>query len=247
MCWVAYLKPITPHSTLPVWIPIRMSTLNPVASRTNLMEDIFRESCSVSVRNFDCRWSAQKTFNLWTDMICMFSWEYSREMRFNFDVFTSFPLMMFICIHVKCMDDRFKFPWCTLSFTIISLVAHATPMAGTVNYCKTLSSSFTFGMHWRRSGLPHSGETMHTNTYSRSLYKWFCRVLLELFVAQCIIALKVLWKAFKRFSICANILRRRVHCMHFCVPSFRINSTNFTRTQRHFGLRATPYLDVHSI
>lgn len=29
-------KPRTPHKTLPVWIPIRISTLNPVASRTNL-------------------------------------------------------------------------------------------------------------------------------------------------------------------------------------------------------------------
>lgn len=31
-------KPRTPHSTLPVCIPILMSTLNPVASRTNLQQ-----------------------------------------------------------------------------------------------------------------------------------------------------------------------------------------------------------------
>lgn len=30
-------NPSTPHRTLPVWMPIRMSTLNPVASRTNLL------------------------------------------------------------------------------------------------------------------------------------------------------------------------------------------------------------------
>lgn len=29
-------RPSTPHSTFPVWIPILMSTLKPVASRTNL-------------------------------------------------------------------------------------------------------------------------------------------------------------------------------------------------------------------
>lgn len=31
-------SPSTPHSTLPVWMPMRMSTLNPVASLTNLSE-----------------------------------------------------------------------------------------------------------------------------------------------------------------------------------------------------------------
>jgi len=31
-----FRKPSTPHSTFPVWIPILMSTLKPVASRTNL-------------------------------------------------------------------------------------------------------------------------------------------------------------------------------------------------------------------
>lgn len=31
-----FLRPRTPHRTFPVWIPIRMSTSNPVASRTNL-------------------------------------------------------------------------------------------------------------------------------------------------------------------------------------------------------------------
>lgn len=31
-----FRKPSTPHNTLPVWMPILMSTLNPVASRTNL-------------------------------------------------------------------------------------------------------------------------------------------------------------------------------------------------------------------
>lgn len=32
-------KPRTPHRTFPVCIPIRMSTLNPVASRTNLKQE----------------------------------------------------------------------------------------------------------------------------------------------------------------------------------------------------------------
>lgn len=32
-------KPSTPHSTFPVWIPIRISTLNPVASRTHLFNE----------------------------------------------------------------------------------------------------------------------------------------------------------------------------------------------------------------
>lgn len=31
-----FRRPSTPHSTFPVWIPILMSTLKPVASRTNL-------------------------------------------------------------------------------------------------------------------------------------------------------------------------------------------------------------------
>jgi len=35
-----FRKPSTPHSTFPVWIPILMSTLNPVASRTNLQDSI---------------------------------------------------------------------------------------------------------------------------------------------------------------------------------------------------------------
>jgi len=32
-------KPRTPHRTLPVWMPILISTLNPVASRTNLKKE----------------------------------------------------------------------------------------------------------------------------------------------------------------------------------------------------------------
>lgn len=36
-------RPSTPHNTLPVWIPIRISTLKPVASRTNLHATWMRE------------------------------------------------------------------------------------------------------------------------------------------------------------------------------------------------------------
>lgn len=34
-----FLSPKTPQSTFPVWIPIRISTLKPVASRTNLQQE----------------------------------------------------------------------------------------------------------------------------------------------------------------------------------------------------------------
>lgn len=164
MCWVAYLNPITPHNTLPVWIPIRMSTLNPVASRTNLVKDI-QEIVFSFYSQFWLKVKCGKTFNLMTSIdvptwSACFQWNIrgkcGRTLQcWRFIYFTAFRVMMFTCTHVKCMYDGFKFPCSTLSFTIVSLVAHATPIGGNVNYCKTLSLCFTFGMHWGRSGLPH--------------------------------------------------------------------------------------------
>lgn len=48
-----FRRPRTPHSTLPVWIPILMSTLKPVASRTNLRASIRKSRMSPS-RSFRC-------------------------------------------------------------------------------------------------------------------------------------------------------------------------------------------------
>lgn len=55
-----FRKPNTPHSTFPVCTPIRISTLNPVASRTNLNE--FLSGRKNKKQNWKKPWYLERLF-----------------------------------------------------------------------------------------------------------------------------------------------------------------------------------------